>query len=104
MRKQPQGEGLMTYLTLSLECECGRSATSVQEIGFTNDRQLILRWRCTKCKKYAYVLKPLEECWKECPAEGEIEQNCAGKAEFTCEETQLSDAEFLQAIGVKLPD
>jgi hypothetical protein len=94
----------MTYLTLSLECECGRSATSVQEIGLTDDHQLILRWRCTKCKKYAYVLKPLEECWKECPAEGEIEDNCAGKAGFTHEETQFSDAEFLQAIGVKLPD
>ena len=92
----------MTYLTLSLECECGRSATSVQEVGFTNDHQLILRWRCTRCKKHAYVLKPLEECWKECPEEsGEaVEANVQGGHE----EIPQSDAEFLQAIGVKIPE
>ena len=94
----------MTYLTLSLECECGRSAASVQEIGFTNDHQLILRWRCTRCKKHAYVLKPLEECWKECPAESAAHDGLETKIERTEHETQLSDAEFLQAIGVKLLD
>ena len=92
----------MTYLTLSLECECGRSATSVQEIGFTNDHQLILRWRCTRCKKHAYVLKPLEDCWKECPAESgdAVDAN----VQHSHEEIQQTDAEFLQAIGVKIPE
>ena len=94
----------MTYLTLSLECECGRPASNVQEIGFTNDHQLIMRWRCSKCKKHAYVLKPLEECWKECPAEAEGNQGLETKVERTREEIEQSDAQFLQAIGVKLPE
>ncbi len=94
----------MTYLTLSLECECGKTASSVQEVGFTVEHQLILRWRCTKCKKHAYVLKTLEDCWKECPVVGDVDEGREGKAECTHEEVQMSDAEFLQAIGVKLQD
>lgn len=95
----------MTYLTLSLECECGRSATSVQEVGFTNDHQLILRWRCTKCKKQAYVLKPLEECWKECPTESDLAEAAEPEtAEPVEKKIQQTDEEFLQAIGVRLPD
>lgn len=90
----------MTYLTLALECECGRTATSVQEIGFTNNHQLILRWRCTKCKKHAYVLKPLEECWKECPGELDVDDILLPSPESV----QDSDAKFLQAVGVKFPD
>lgn len=90
----------MTYLTLALECECGRSASSVQEVGFTNDHQLILRWRCPNCKKHAYVLKPLEECWKECPSELNLEDMLRA----TPESIEESDAKFLQAVGVKLSD
>ncbi|HLK51062.1 MAG TPA: hypothetical protein VKT49_23130 [Bryobacteraceae bacterium] len=92
----------MMYLTLSLECECGRSAASVQEVGFTNDHQLILRWRCTRCKKHAFVLKPLEECWKECPVEsGDAVDD---SVQHSHEEIRQTDAEFLQAIGVTIPE
>ena len=90
----------MVYLTLSLECECGRTAASVQEVGFTSDHQLILRWHCGNCNKRAYVLKPLDECWKECPS-GVKPSEPAPADPAAIEE---SDAKFLQALGVKLPD
>lgn len=90
----------MTYLTLSLECECGKAAGSVQEVGFTNDHQLIVRWRCTKCRKYAYVLKPLSECWKECP----VGPACDEILQAHLENVQEDDAKFLQAIGVRFPE
>ena len=90
----------MTYLTLSLECQCGRPASSIQEVGFTNDHQLIMRWRCPKCKKNAYVLKPLNDCWKDCPTDEEIHEG----AESTPEMPHVTDQQFLHSLGIRFLD
>lgn len=90
----------MTYRTLSLQCHCGRPSSTIREVGFTSDHQLVLHWRCPECKSYVYGLKPLNDCWQVCPTEEETE----GVAEMSEEAIQEKDSLFLQELGVKFPD
>lgn len=96
----------MTYRTLSLQCQCGRPSSRIREIGFTTDRQLIVHWRCTDCKKHVYALKSLNDCWQDCPSEEELEEREIGHPEAKLEPAAIeeTDAEFLRALGVSLPD
>ena len=55
------------YETIELSCECGRRPTRLREVGLTVDRQLVIYWRCSQCRRQVYRVKPLAECWRECP-------------------------------------
>ena len=99
MRKQLQGEAPMTYRTLSLQCHCGRPSSSIREVGFTSDHQLVLHWRCVSCKKYVYVVKSLSDCWRDCPQADEVK-----KGDLDSELLREHDIRFLRSLGVTLPD
>ena len=92
----------MTYRTLSLQCHCGRPSTTIREVGFTSDHQLVLHWRCPDCKAYVYGLKPLNDCWQVCPTEEEAAS--VGVSETSDDSIREMDAQFLHDLGVKFPD
>ena len=87
--------GLMEYQIIPLSCKCGKIPRFISPPALTADHQLLIHWRCTRCRQYVYFLKPLFDCWKACPAEGKKESNDG-------ETTQ--DRRFLRSLGVKDPD
>ena len=90
----------MPYRTLLLQCECGRNASKIREVGFTANHHLVLHWRCVACTKFMYVVKPLADCWRDCPSmDGQNEA-----VPFCDEWIQESDKSFLRSLGVKFPE
>src|SRR5579872_2666647 len=55
------------YERIELSCDCGWQPTRLREVGLTVDRQLVIYWRCSNCRRQVYRIKPLAECWRECP-------------------------------------
>ena len=54
------------YEQIPLLCECGRQPGRLREIGLTADRQLVIYWRCSHCRRHVYIVKDLAECWRDC--------------------------------------
>lgn len=65
-------------------------------MGLTADRQLVIYWRCSQCRKHVYVIKSLADYWRECPAAGVIPQQAAP--------FEAADALFLRRVGIRFPD
>jgi len=57
------------YERIQLSCECGSQPSRLREIGLSADRQLVIYWRCSNCRRHMYIVKPLADCVRECPAE-----------------------------------
>jgi len=55
------------YERIDVSCDCGWHPTRLREVGLTVDRQLVIYWRCSHCRRQVYRIKPLAECWHECP-------------------------------------
>lgn len=55
------------YERIEVTCECGHQPTRLREVGLTVDRQLVIYWRCSHCRRQVYRVKPLAECLRECP-------------------------------------
>src|SRR5215469_190268 len=93
----------MPYRVLSLRCQCGRPPLRIKQVGLTSDHQLLFQWLCVHCKRWVHAVKPLAECWRECPQgpiePGEPAEQGAPKAHFSHD-----DRQFLSALGVKPPD
>ena len=84
------------YQRIELSCECGRQPARIREVGLTADRQLVIYWRCSQCRKHVYVIKSLADYWRECPAAGVIPQQAAP--------FEAADALFLRRVGIRFPD
>lgn len=54
------------YEQIPLLCECGRQPARLREVGLTADRQLVIYWRCSHCRRHVYIVKALTECWQDC--------------------------------------
>jgi len=78
----------MSYRHFSLRCGCGAAPARIDEVGVTDERELVIHWWCQQCQKAVYASKALSDCWRECPR--------AEDAGF--------DEQFLESIGVKLND
>ena len=90
----------MKYQTLALNCECGARTTRIRDVGFTADHQLILHWLCSQCKRHVYAVKPLAECWRDCPTEDDFRE----QASAVRHESPANDADFLHTLGIKWPE
>jgi hypothetical protein len=91
----------MNYRHLPLECECGEVPDHIEEVGFTDRHELVVHWWCPRCRKVVYVVKPLADCWRECPCpEESLERRLAELAERGY---GAGDAEFLRSVGVRIP-
>jgi hypothetical protein len=87
----------MSYHHLDLCCGCGEPPDRIDEVGFTDEHELVIHWWCLRCRKVVYVSKHLTDCWRDCPG-----------PEITKQDTQsayrFSDELFLQSIGVRFPN
>ena len=59
------------YERIQLSCECGSQPSRLREIGLSAERQLVIYWRCSNCRRHMYIVKPLADCVRECPTEEE---------------------------------
>jgi hypothetical protein len=78
----------MSYRHFSLACRCGEPPSRIEEVGVTDDHELVIHWWCDQCKKLVYASKTLADCWQEAPAP---------------EETEIADFDkrFLERVGIK---
>jgi hypothetical protein len=84
------------YQRIRLACNCGRQPAGLRELGLTPDRQLVVTWRCPRCRKQVYVVRPLADYWRECPSPG------APAAPGPRGESE--DALFLRSVGIRVSD
>lgn len=91
----------MKYAKLPLSCHCGRPAGQLEEVGLTENHQLVVHWRCPQCQKHLYMVKPLVDCWEACP-----DSTTTDTPEFPLLEggNEFSDEAFLHSLGVRFPD
>jgi hypothetical protein len=87
----------MSYRHLDLCCGCGEPPDRIDEVGFTDEHELVIHWWCLRCRKVVYVSKPLSECWRDCP-KPDVGKEAAESA------YRSADARFLQSIGARFPD
>ncbi|MGA2724161.1 MAG: hypothetical protein ABSG79_17345 [Bryobacteraceae bacterium] len=87
----------MTYRHMEMCCGCGEPPDRIDEVGFTDEHELVIHWWCLRCRRVVYVSKPLSDCWRDCPKPDVREE----EAESVY---QSADALFLQSIGVRFPD
>jgi len=83
----------MSYRHFSLACACGNPPSRIEEVGVTDDRELVIHWWCDDCQKVVCASKPLADCWNECP-----------KPTETAAEPRTFDQRFLESIGVSLEE
>ena len=84
------------YQRIELACECGRQPARIREVGLTVDRQLVIYWRCSQCRKHVYVVKSLADYWRECPTAAQLPSQGAP--------FEAGDALFLRRVGIRFPD
>ncbi|HKE27475.1 MAG TPA: hypothetical protein VKB88_34205 [Bryobacteraceae bacterium] len=57
----------MSYRHFSLQCRCGQPPSRIEEVGITDDHELVIHWWCDECNKIVYASKSLEECFAAAP-------------------------------------
>ena len=88
----------MGYRHLSVLCSCGSAPSHVDEVGLTDDHQLVIHWWCEECRRVVYATKPLTECWEDCPradSSGPPPRPVAPKADSGF------DGDFLKSLGIR---
>ena len=87
----------MSYHRLDLCCGCGEPPDRIDEVGFTDEHELVIHWWCLRCRKVVYISKRLSDCWRDCPTPDVTKRD-------TESAYRIADAQFLQSIGVRYPD
>ena len=89
----------MEYQELPLSCECGTAPKRILSVGLSTAHELVIQWRCSVCRKGVYVVKPLSECWRDCPT-----PVAAVVANLPLTVDTPDDRAFLHSLGVKYQD
>jgi hypothetical protein len=92
----------MGYRHLSLSCKCGQAPTRIDEVGLTDDHELVIHWWCEECKRVVYATKSLAECWHDCP-KYEAAMEPVRSADQQAERARYDDR-FLKSLGIRLMD
>ena len=87
----------MLFKALSLRCQCGRPPLRIKEIGLTGDHELAVYWHCSACKRQVFAVKPLSECWTDCPKE---EASGTPLLLEAAAHPSSDDRDFLRSLGV----
>jgi hypothetical protein len=88
----------MLIKALTLRCQCGRPPIRIKEIGLTANHELAVYWHCAACRRPVYAVKPLTECWVDCPTE----KTAAPPLLMAPADQDPADREFLRSLGVRL--
>ena len=97
-KPEPCDKLYMRFRRLPLICECGHAAKSVHAVGFTSEYELVIHWTCAKCRKQAYLVKPLADCCKQCPDPDD--PDAVSLPNLACD-PRAEDARFLQSLGIR---
>jgi hypothetical protein len=96
LQPRSRAEFIAMYQRIRLACDCGRQPAGLRELGLTPDRQLVVAWRCPRCRKQVCVVRPLADYWRECPNPGNaVASQPHGESE---------DAVFLRSVGIRFSD
>lgn len=89
----------MGYRHLSISCRCGLAPSRIDEVGITDDREIVVHWWCEECQRVVYAAKSVDTCWPNAApaaalvaAKGEIPESALQRA---------YDAQFLQKLGIR---
>lgn len=88
------------YKHMPLNCQCGAAPDHIDEVGFSEDHQLVIHWWCSRCRRVVYACKPLSDCWRDCPQPDESLENRLRALENLG--LANSDEAFLRAVGVRV--
>jgi hypothetical protein len=91
----------MKFKKVSFLCECGQSASRIDEVGLTTAHQLVIRWWCMACKRDIFVVKSLSDYWGDCPEE---EESGDAQPPLRPEDAAVSDVQFLRMLGIRCPE
>jgi hypothetical protein len=69
--------------------------TRIDEVGLTDDHELVIHWWCEDCKRVVYACKSLADCWQDCPKS--LPQQAIPEKTLS----DAFDAQFMQSIGVR---
>ncbi len=98
----------MGYRHLSLCCKCGQAPTRIDEVGLTDDHELVIHWWCEECKRVVYASKSLAECWQDCPkSETAAEPERVAQPQRAADHNAARggfDDRFLKSLGISMLD
>lgn len=91
----------MGYRHISLCCKCGNTPTRIDEVGLTDDHELVIHWWCDECKRVVYASKSLADCWQHRPepAPAELPSPHADALDEKLE--SCFDSQFLHSLGIR---
>ena len=59
----------MEYRRLPLDCGCGGVPKHISGVGLSSGHQLVIEWRCPRCRRNVGIVKSLSDCWRDCSTE-----------------------------------
>ena len=86
----------MEYRRFPLSCECGGEPKQIMGVGFSANRELVIHWRCARCRNRVCTVRPLEDCW--------LDSFGAPPVKKTPPSSTADDRRFLHSIGVRFAD
>jgi hypothetical protein len=92
----------MKFQQLSLFCECGQGPALIRGVGLTESHQLLVKWQCGGCGKDVFLIKPLSDCWRECPTPDDIvaAELLQEAIHNTARDGKAFDRTFLKSMGI----
>jgi|HubBroStandDraft_1064217.scaffolds.fasta_scaffold178994_1 hypothetical protein len=84
----------LEYRRIRPACVCGKVPKSVFAVGLSTDHQLVIRWKCKFCKRDVHAVKPLADCWRDCP------KSSAEPTRSEATTATTDDQTFLRSIGI----
>jgi hypothetical protein len=89
----------MSYRHFLLRCGCGAAPARIEEVGVTDERELVIHWWCEQCQAVVYASRSLADCWRNCP-----QTPAPALSPPLPQSPDGFDEEFLESIGVRLPE
>src|ERR1035437_190698 len=89
----------MEHRTLPLSCECGGVPKQISAVGLSSEHELVIHWRCPRCRRSICSVKPLSDCWRDCLTAASAN---LPKAKPTVDTAY--DRKFLHRIGIRYSD
>ena len=92
MRYMAQVHKTMSYQPMFLACNCGAIPSQILEVGFTDEREVVVHAWCENCQRVTCLTRPIADC---APAR-QVPVACV-VLESDCEN---GDASFLRSLGI----